>query len=138
MKTKQKPNPRTGQKSFGLTAEETAKALAETQTVILAEFQELLVAVRGGGDLKAAMKRAQDFIDDCNAPAVEDKTPNFASDEAAELAFSLNETGTLSSAAVAQIEGTGKDGAITVEDLKKAAGPEPDPAPAKEDEKAAE
>lgn len=83
-------------------------------------LNDLLVAVRGGGDLTPACDLAQAFLDSPQAPSAI-PTPNFASDEAGELAFKLNGEGKLSTAAISQIKGTGAGGAITVADIEAAA-----------------
>lgn len=54
-------------------------------------------------------------------PGAKPPLPDFASDEAAEHAFKLNGEGKLSTGDISRIVGTGKDGAITVEDVEKAA-----------------
>jgi len=65
----------------------------------------------------AAGLRVDPEMETAEAP----KLPDFASDEAAELTMKLNADGNLSTAAISQIKGTGKDGEITVADVKAAA-----------------
>lgn len=110
MTTKQKPNPKTGKTSFDETSPQDE--LARTRKAL----EDIVVAIRGGGNLSAAAVAAQAVLD--GKPAA----PNFASDEAGELALKLNGEGKLSTAQIAAIQGSGADGAITVKDINKAAG----------------
>ena len=50
----------------------------------------------------------------------ETEKPDFASEEAGELAVKLNNDGKISTEEIAALKGEGKDGAITVDDIEKA------------------
>ena len=105
---------------FKLTDAEIIEALSSEVMKARYALNDLLVAVRGGGDLTPACDIAQKFLDtDTQPPAMD--YPNFASDEAGELAFKLNAEGLLSTKAISKIEGSGAEGAITVGDIEAAA-----------------
>lgn len=73
-------------------------------------------------DLAGKTKKADmlKIIDEFEAEKKDDEPfkPNFASDEAGEVAVGLNSQGRLSTEELAQIEGTGEDGALTVGDIE--------------------
>lgn len=104
--SKQKPNPK--KEDFD---EDLPGKLAAARKAL----EDLVVAIRGGGSLAAAAAAAQAVLD-----GAEVKAPNFASDEAAELALKLNGEGKLSTAEIAAIVGSGADQSITVKDIEKA------------------
>lgn len=107
--TTQKPNKKTGKETFEDAGENTAAELAITRKAL----EDLVVAMRGGGNLSAAIMAAQTVLDQ-KTPAV----PNFASDEAAELALKLNGEGKLATAEIATIKGSGHGEGITVKDIE--------------------
>lgn len=123
--TTQKPNPKTGRESFGLTDQEIITGLEGKLDATTAAFNELIVAVRGGGYLGPAVDTAQAFLDALEEGKHEEPLqvpaqPDFASDEAAEFAASMNAAGKLSTDQISQIKGTGKKGDITVADVEAA------------------
>ena len=107
--TEQKPNKKTGKESFEDEGEDFKTELAITRKAL----EDLVVAMRGGGNLSAAIMAAQTVLD-TKTPLV----PNFASDEAAELAMKLNGEGKLATAEIATIKGSGHGDSITVKDIE--------------------